>query len=352
MVDNKYSVQTLSKLGICDITPCNDNALSNNSKALALSPMQASQISAFVSHIPELASAGALSNAYTVTFPEGLSGTLMKYKNGGQGTPIIGENGKIIGHASLDEVSHGATAMMSAFSIMAIASSQYYLTEIHNELKMLNQKIDTIMNFLYGDKRAELMSELYFVQHTYKNFSSIIEHNEQCIATISSLQTAQKTAMKDIEFYLSDLNKHASTSPKNYSDFQSLTDKCFKVKDSLELSMQLYAMACVMEVFYAQNYDRDYIADLKENIIYYINKCDKQILSDFSKLYASNDSFKGNKINKINTLPLEQKLQLVVDSLNVGDDAILSKTVSTTLDSIFVKSTFVVQKDGNVYKIA
>lgn len=352
MSDNATPMNALSELELCKITPCSDVSTSEKQNALKLTQAQAAKINAFVSHIPEITSTVALANAYTVTFPKGVNGALMQYKNGSFGTPIIGENGRIVDHASLNPVSPELAMVSGVFSILAIASSQYYLTELHNELKKLNNKIDTILNFLYGDKKAELLSEICFVQNTYNNFSSIMQHNEQRVATIMSLQSAQKIAMKDIEFYLSDLKDKVNKSAKNYTDFAKLTEEAFKLKDSLETSMQLYALANVMEVFYSQNYDNDYIASLKENIVYYINKCDKQVLSDFSKLSSANTSFKGNKINKIDTAPIGQKLEKVVESLNDGNEVKLSKVVSSTLDSIFDACTFRIDKTGAVYKIA
>jgi hypothetical protein len=44
------------------------------------------------------------------------------------------------------------------------------------------------------------MSEINFIQRAYKNYNSIMNHESQRIATISSIQNAEKVAMKDIEF--------------------------------------------------------------------------------------------------------------------------------------------------------
>lgn len=351
MAENNNVIANLSDLGLCEITPC-DTAIVNENKSLAMTPSQKSQISALVSHMPELASTAVMANAYTISFPKGVNGALMEYKAGGKGTPIVGENGKIVGHASLNEVSDSATIMMSAFSVMSILSSQYYLKEINDQFGLLNQKIDAIVNFLYGDKKAELMAEICFVQNAYKNYSSIMSYNEQRIATISSLQSAQKVAMKDIEFYLNDLSDKADLTAKNYNEFEHQLNDAFKIKDSLEMSIQLYSMTNIMEMHYSQNYDNDYVENVKDNLVYYIKKCERQILSSFSKLYTKNQAFKPGKITKANTALNGEKIEKIVAALNAGDDSELNAAVTSAFDSLFDSCTFQVTDKGNVYKIA
>ena len=89
---------------------------------------------------------------------------------------------------------------------MAFASGQYFITQVNSELQKINQNIDKILEFLYGDKKAELLSEVSFVKYAYENFSSIMAHDEQRVATIASLQNA-KTA-KHSFFTLIDIRCH------------------------------------------------------------------------------------------------------------------------------------------------
>ena len=49
----------------------------------------------------------------------------------------------------------------------------------------MNQSIDEILEFLYGDKRAELISEVGFVKAAYQNYSSIMQHEQQRFAIIN-----------------------------------------------------------------------------------------------------------------------------------------------------------------------
>ena len=256
-----------------------------------------------------------------------------------------------MGHASLYGLEQSAL-IMNVFSVMAIATSQYYLKIISSEFKMLNQKIDDILSFLYGEKKSELISEICFVQHACKNFSAIMEHDGQRIATITNLQAAQKTAVKDIEFYISDMNKKVEPKFKNYSEFKGVAEKIFKLKDSLEMAIQLYAMSNIMEVSYSRNYDENYISDIKDTTIYYINKCEKQMIYVFGRLAAAYNNFQGNKINKINNDYIGKNINKVIDSLNVGEDSKLNSIVKLTFDDMSKDYVFRIDKSGNVYKVA
>ena len=89
------------------------------------------RVASLLHELPAVATNSALSNLYTVSFPEGVSGSLMQYANGGVGSPIMGENG-IIDHASFHQVSPVTSLALGCFTAMSIATSQYFLTQINN----------------------------------------------------------------------------------------------------------------------------------------------------------------------------------------------------------------------------
>jgi hypothetical protein len=263
-----------------EIVPCaeiTDIDNKSNFQKLKLTSSQKIQMSGLLENIPAITATTSMSKAYILKLPEGLADSChpMRYATGGIGTPIQDESGSIVAHASLQELSKQAV-IMGAFTAMSVASGQYFLAQINSELKTMNQSIDKILEFLYGDKRAELISEVSFVKSAYQNYSSIMEHEQQRFATIVSLQEAKKIAIKDIEFYMSDLD--STVSSKNGSDIATLIDKAFQIKDCLELSIQLYAMSSLLEIYYSQNYDADFIANVEEEAVTYVGKCEKRIL--------------------------------------------------------------------------
>ena len=128
--------RTLEKDLNFELAPCDRNfdldAKSGLTK-LELTPAQKGKVSALFSQMPAMLASETMAHAYVLKLPEGLSGmnSLMSYRSGGLGTPIMGENGKIVAHASLHGVSDQAL-LLSCFTAMSIASGQYFLTQIHS----------------------------------------------------------------------------------------------------------------------------------------------------------------------------------------------------------------------------
>lgn len=330
-----------------EMIPCNKSIdISKDYTKLELSPSQEMQISSLIQQLPSATIAGAMPHFYTVSFPNGGSPSdLMKYSDGGYGSPVIGEKG-ISAHASFHSMTMQALAMQ-CFTAMSIASSQYFLKKIGDELKVINIGIDKILEFLYGDKKAELMSEVNFVQYAYQNYISIMGHEHQRTAMIGSIYEAKKVAMKDIEFYLADLNSVISS--KGGSDIESTIGKAFQIKESIEMAMQLYVVSGLLEIYYSQNFDADYIKFVEKDISIYIDKCEKQMLSYFSALKILFDNAKGSLFKKIDKTVDNKKIEDFVDLLNRGGDSDLKKLLRDSLKSITKKSEYVVTKDGDVF---
>lgn len=312
-------------------------------KKLHLTDNQKIQLGAFFSQIPALVDSSILSKTYMVSFPEGLPHTLMAYKTGGLGSPIMGETG-IVGHAAFYSTS-GLSVLSTAFMCMAIASQQYYLDKINKTMDRINVGVDKILEFLYGDKKAELMSEVSFAQYAYNNYSSIMLQDSQRIATIASLQEAKKIAMKDAEFYISDLSSTVSES----SDIEAVVYKSIQIDKSLELALQLCVMSNIMEVYFSQNFDPEYLKYIDKDVSYYIDKCRKSVLSDFSKLYNRIENSKGTPLKKINKDELISIINSVLEPLQMGGESELERTLRDGLYSSDKQKQFFVSRSGEVY---
>lgn len=343
-MDNNVAVS-----GNFEIIPCDKMTDIENKpgiKKLELTSSQKIQIGGLMQQLPAVVAANALSNMYMVRFPAGIPNALTPLKQGGFSTMVKGENGRIAGTASLYSVEAQA-AVLGAFNAMSIVSGQYFLAQINSELKTMNQNIDKILEFLYGDKKAELISEVSFVKSAYQNYSSIMEHEQQRFATLVSLQEAKKVAMKDIEFYMSDLDSTVNT--KSGSDIVAWTDKIFQIKDCLELSIQLYSMSSLLEIYYSQNYDTNYISNVEEESVTYIGKCEKRMLSSFSKLSTHIQSFKEGPLKKVDKPALEKKVNLVVDSFSRGTESEMLKSIRSVLHASEAKAEYYVNGNGDLY---
>lgn len=340
---------SLDILDGCEILPLDDNVdLDNKDKftKLSLTKSQHIQVSALMSQLPALASADMLSKTMMLRFPDGVQGVLMQLKNGGYSTTLRNvETGKITGTAWLESAAPQEVCL-AAFSAMSIASGQYFLAQINNSLAQISSGLDKILEFLYGDKRAELLSEVSFIRFAYENYQAVMEHSEQRIATLISLQNARKVAMKDIEFYLSDLS--SIMSEKRSNDISATVSKMIRTKDCLDLSLQLYTMSNLLEVYYSENFDSNYISFVQSEASSYIAKCEKRLLKYLGQLQHLLTESKGlfAKSNKADYIHQIDDMVLELEASNLSP---LQMTLKSALSESNKERDFYLSQDGNVY---
>ena len=315
---------------------------------LELSKSQKSQLGLLQSQFPNMISNSVAMNSYIVRFPEGLPHTMMQLKQGGVSTTLMGVNGKIAGTASLYST-QALSIACTGFAIMSFATGQYYLESIHSDLNLINQKIDKILGFLYGEKSSELLAEITFVNDAYKNYSSIMQNELQKLATITNLQASKKIAMKDIEFYIDDLTKTVSMQSKNYQDYEKIVSDALKIKDCLTLAKQLYTLSNILEVYYSENFDTKYVQYVKDSIDGYISKCDNRILTEFSHLNGRNSEFKSSPLKKIDTSSLEDLLSKVIDEYSSVKKSEDRRCAMESLESMNTPTEYVVTNDNRVF---
>lgn len=331
------------------IVPCDtqiDISPANGFIKLELNTEQKIQVGALIQQLPSVAATEMTTKLYTVTFPDGVAGKLMELKRGGLTTSIVGENGKIVGSAALHSLTPQAVAM-GCFTAMSIASSQYFLKQINNELKMMRLNLDKILEFLYGELKAELMAEVSFVKYAYQNFNSIMEHDDQRVAIIASLNSSRKIAMKDIEFYMNDLD--STIGGKDGKDISSLVEKAFQIKESLEFAMQLYGFSSLLEVYYSQNYDANYLKYVENDISIYIDKCEKRMLGSFSALKVLVNSAKGNPFKKLDKTEIEKQIDSFVELLHRGEESELRQSLRAGLNAATKPGEYYITNNGSVY---
>lgn len=365
MSEENLSLQTfeeMKKRGKFDISVCDtitDIEANPRFEKLSVTSGQKAQLSALVSQLPAVMGTAVSSSVaksantlYLVNCPLGIENTFTLMKNGNYAT-FLRDGSKFIGYAPISPVTaspvsaiaSAQTVVMGTFAAMAVISGQHYLTKINSELDRIRQGTDKILEFLYGDKKAELISEVSFTKYAYENFASIMGHSEQQAGTIVSLQNSRKIAMKDTEFYISDL----VSTLQDESDIKSVVYKSCSIYESLELSMQLGVMASLLEVYYSRNYDREFLNYLENDISLYIDKCDKMVLGAFSKLYERVENYKPLPTKKINKDKLLGKIRRVIEPLQNGEASSLKTSLHKGLHASENRKQFYISDNGSVY---
>lgn len=328
----EYEIATL------DVVKANVN---NDSRFLRLKLTQGQQmqINGLMTQLPALFNMKTLPNTVRLTFPKGVQGSLMPLKNGGYSTTLRDGAGKIVGTASIDFPATFQTVALGAFTAMSIVSGQYFLAQINNKLGKIAAKLDEILEFLYGDKRAELLSEVNFIRSACKNYRSVMEHSEHRIATLVSLQSAEKVAMKDIEFYLSDLKSAIDSINKKNGD--QITEKMIRTQECLEFSLKLYAMSNLLEIYYSENFDPNYIDFVKEEATKYIGVCEKRSLTCFGGL--------ENFLNVAKNPVQIEKVKAILEEMNAKTPSPLQTELENKLEEISDEKQFYLTEGGEVY---
>lgn len=328
-------------------------------KKLPLTPTQQMQISALVQHIPGVMATGTMAQAYIATFPQGLPHTLVALQQGGVGS-MIQEGGKFVGSASFYSLAPQA-AIMGAFTTMAIASGQYFLTQINSELRMIQLGVNEILSYLYGEKRAELLAEISFVKSAFQNYASLMSHEAQRVATIVNLQEARKIAIKDVEFYLEDLASTVSRGAEKKEEYEAMVDEAQNLRKSLDLSMQLYVMSNILEVHFSQNQDAEYLASLRKDMLNYVRKCDMRIVSHFSILKGKIEDYSHEKnfikkaketVNQptraTSVRGLLDEVEAEIKALSSEEESPMKKIIQSSLTSP-EDTEYYLRSDGTVY---
>lgn len=348
--DKEQTLDMLEAYGDFEIIPCEKLPNFGNSNLFAkleLSSAQKMQVSALLQHAPSAAASGIMAKAYMVKFPKGLPHTLTKLHQGGVGS-IIRENGKIVGSASFYSLQTQAI-VLGAFTAMSVITGQFFLVQINKELNKINMKLDEILAFLYGDKKAELIAEMKFVKYAYENYSSIMSHEQQRIATIASLQEARKVAMQDIEFYIYDLENTVGELPQSrgYAGLVPKIKKSFQTQECLELSQQLYIMSSMMEIYFAQNQDTEYSKFIEKDILESINKCNRRMLKCFSTLSRDVEKSKEKQAENDDKSKQKQSITSLIASLENEEETPMQKEVRLALNAN--KTEYYLTGDGDIF---
>ncbi len=190
------------------------------------------------------------------------------------------------------------------------------------------------------------------MKYAYTNYGTIVMHEQQCVATISNLQAARKTAIQDIEFYLNDMKNYIEKGEKDFLELCGNSDNALKAKECVEMAIQLYIMSGILELYYSQNCEREYLDYIKNDTIRFINKCDKQITGLLGNLVGKYKSYKqgpfekiDNKIRDKKTEELNELLKLYQDE----NDSSLRIALNETLNTINQDTTYYLDRSGQVY---
>lgn len=347
--DRRQAEELKQELGF-EIEPIRSGSIEYDlAKKVELDSGTKMAMSNFACHMIPLFINQSPSTLYRVSFPAGMPHTLMQLKQGGFGSPIQGVDGKMMGSASFFPV-ETLNVLGTTFEIASMVVAQYYLAEINTQLMLINEKLDSILEFLYGDKKAELLAEMDFIRYAYHNYLSIMRHEPQRQAVLVNLQEARKVATKDIEFYLNDLGYKSVKKFSNAGDLEKLCNEIEKTRNCIELSTQVYLMSGLLEIYYSQNFDPEYLSYIEQDILSVMNRCDRRMIGDYSSLVGRIQSFNTVPLpfGNLNKAKFLEPLNNTIRALNDNQDRELKKTLEQIMKISTEPTQFYLQINGDI----
>ena len=227
------------------------------------------------------------------------------------------------------------------------------MNDLDSKLSIISGKLDKILEFLYGDKKAEIIAEMQFIRYAYTNFESIFKNETHRLATLTNIQSSKRIAMKNIEFYLADLDTYSHKNTKNDNELKKLSEDILNIKDSLELSVELFFSSSVLEIYYSDNHDKNYIENTIAEVNAYLEECHRRNLKDIALMAGRWESV-FNKDNKGLPVPLPKPKQHtpnpfndVVESTSRRETINISKKILDNIQNPIRE--YIVTENGEVY---
>lgn len=235
------------------------------------------------------------SNAYKIVFPEGAAGTLMRYRNGMLGTPLIGDNGKITAHAGLVPIDNISLTPLMIFSAMSAITGQYFMAKIDEGLESLTKNVKEIIDVIYDEKESDNFATYNFCEYVKSNMQLILGNEALKLSTLTNLQATNNKMCANILFYsksidrkiesITNVTKKLKLTGNRLSEMEELSTAVFGLITQQHLSFELFCIGKVYEIQVAEIYDESYY----KNLISELERIGQIVDSDVNELIAKCD---------------------------------------------------------------
>lgn len=230
------------------------------------------------------------SNAYKVIFPEGATGTLIKYKNGMLGTPLMSKNGKISSHAGLETIDNISLTPLMIFSAMSAITGQYFMAKIDEGLESITKNVKEIIDVIYDEKESDNFAAYNFYEYVKSNTQLILGNEALKISTLTNLQATNNKMCSNILFFsksiyrkiegITNIPDNSRFTGKRLLKMEEISSSILGLIKQQHLSFELLCIGKVYEIKVSEMYDEEYY----KNIISELERVGKIVDSDFSKL--------------------------------------------------------------------
>lgn len=302
-------------------------------------------VGSFFSQLPSLIGASELSNAYHIRLPSGFTiNDLTKLSSNGELTTIVSKNGKIAAHASLYSTSVSSIAL-GVFSVLSIATSQYFLKIINDKLEQISHQLSEIKDILKIMNFSELYANIELIQEIHRDQDTIILNSNYVQAVIAKILDIKSNAMLFIRFYSEMLtekvNEFSKFGKRKDPDAEKKIAEIITYKECYQLSVSLKIAASIMQVVYTENLHNTEYIDRFVNDFELVRKNYRNIIDTVNSKCSEYMGAQGAKNNK---LDIKEKFDLTADhdSKFVED---LNQKINKIKDFSRIQEEYIVFKD-------
>lgn len=252
--------------------------------------------SMFIQQLPlvsNIAQNKMMEGAYKVIFPEGSIGTMMKYKNGMLGTPLVGADGKITSHAGLVPIDSISMTPLMVFTAMSAITGQYFMARINESLEEISKEVQNIIDLIYDEKESDIYAAYNFYESIRNNLQQILGNEILKISTLTNVQLTNNKLDSYIKFYSKSINreinnlknvlKSSKFTSKRLSEMDEISVKISNFITQQHLCFELLCIGKVCEMQVAEIYDSSYCENLINELECSGEIIDKDVLTLIKK---------------------------------------------------------------------
>lgn len=245
--------------------------IENKKNYIQLAKDVAPRVDAIFKSVPEVAEVISNKEVYEVIYDKGL-GTLQKsakhpgYVLGNIVDPSTNTNYK--GSALLKPVSGVQQAVGSVFSVMSVATGQYYMDKIDNKLESIFSDVEQIKSFLSDDKKSNLESYEHYFRNVINNLQVCYDNENYKSAVLNELQSIQNNIYSSIQLYKKQINKHkekVNQKDKAKVVVENISELC-ELISSYKYSVTLYMYCKLLEIIVSEINDEIYINSIIDDL--------------------------------------------------------------------------------------
>lgn len=245
--------------------------------------------------IPNIQQNNLLKDAYKVVMPEGAVETMMKYKNGMLGTPLIGADGKIKAHCGLVKIDNVSLTPLMIFTAMSFITGQYFMAKIEKGLQCISKEVKNIIDLIYDEKESDAVTAYNFYEYIKRNLDFILSNESLKLSTLTNIQIINNKIYSNIMFYSKSINREINNlknilikskfTNRRLNEVEELSTKFLDLITQQHLCFELFCIGKIYEMQISEVYDSKYC----ENLIYELNTIGNHIDKDIKSLITKSE---------------------------------------------------------------